>query len=70
MNRGAIQGNHAQSVLFAGKNIGGEGSGIVIDESSEVTMNGVTLEGNIADGEVGAISNAGELNLKCRYGYH
>ena len=63
MNRGAIQGNHAQSVLFAGKNIGGEGSGIVIDESSEVTMNGVTLEGNIADGEVGAISNAGELNL-------
>ncbi len=63
VNHCNIRKNHAQSVLFSGKYRGGEGSGIVIDESSEVTMNGVTLEGNIADGEVGAISNAGELNL-------
>ena len=35
----------------------------LIDKSSEVTMNDVIIEGNIADDDFGAIANAGKLNL-------
>jgi hypothetical protein len=63
INRCDIRKNHAQSVLFYGKYRGGECAGIVIDDSSEVAMNDTTLEGNIADDEVGAIWSAGKLSL-------
>ncbi len=37
--------------------------GIWIDSESEVSMNDVIIEGNIADDDYGAIKNAGKLNL-------
>lgn len=63
INRCNIKGNHARSVLLSGKYIGGDGAGIVADTNSEVTTNDVTLEGNIADGDAGAIWSFGKLNL-------
>ena len=64
INRCNIKGNHAQSVLFNGKYIGGNVAGISVDKSSKVILEDVTFEDNIADDSIGAIENAGELNMK------
>jgi hypothetical protein len=63
INRCIIKGNHAIEVRFFREDIGCEGAGISIDKSSEVIMNDVVLEDNIADGSMGAIVSAGKLNL-------
>ena len=49
VNRCNIRRNHAQSVFFSGNYRGGEYAGIAIGDSSEVTMNNVTLNDNLAD---------------------
>ena len=58
-----ISENYAKSVFFIGKHRDANIAGIFIDPRSEVTMNDVPFEGNIADGDVGAIENTGTLNL-------
>ena|GEM_PF-5865500 len=63
MNRCVIKGNHAIRTRFFSEEIGGEGAGISLDKSSDVTTNDVTIEDNIADGNIGAIGSAGKLNL-------
>ena len=49
INRCNIRRNHAQSVFFSGNYRGGEYVEIAIGDSSEVTMNNVTLNDNLAD---------------------
>jgi hypothetical protein len=69
INRCIIRENHAKNedhgikIGASVRDPGGEGAGISIDKSSEVTMNDVTFDGNIADGDIGAIVSAGKLNL-------
>ena len=63
INRCVIRENHAINVRTSRSDIGGEGAGIPIDKSSEVTMNDVTIKDNIADGNSGAIANDGKLTL-------
>jgi hypothetical protein len=63
INRCDIKRNHALRVLCKGMYIGGEDAGIAITPGSKVTMNDVTIEGNIADGNSSAIANSGILNL-------
>ena len=63
INRCDIKRNHALRVLYKGKYTGGEDAGIAITPGSKVTMNDVTIEGNIADGNSSAIGNSGILNL-------
>lgn len=49
VNRCNIRRNHAQSVFFSVNYRGGEYAGIAIGDSSEVTMNNVILNDNLAD---------------------
>lgn len=63
MNRCNINGNHARGIFHIDGYSGGDDAGIWIDSESEVSMNDVIIEGNIADNYHGAIENAGKLNL-------
>jgi hypothetical protein len=63
MNRCSINENRARSIFFGGKYQPCNIAGIYIDPRSEVTMNDVTFDGNIADGDIGAIENTGKLHM-------
>jgi hypothetical protein len=63
MNHCSISRNRARSIFFDGTYRPCYVAGVYIDPKSEVTMEDVTFEGNIADGDYGAIANSGTLNV-------
>jgi predicted outer membrane repeat protein len=66
MNDGSVPRNMARYVYFCGGRFNGNGAGISISKEAKVTLNGVILEGNHADGFGGAIVNSGTLTLMGR----
>ena len=63
MSRCSIRANWARSIFYISEYRGGKRASICINSGSEVSMNDVIIEGNIADDDYGAIENAGKLNL-------